>query len=363
GAVIRFLPLLAATLLLSACTSRRNKSTAPAHLQSLNVVVVTIDTLRPDHLHCYGYQKIETPTLDRLASSGVLFEDAVAQAPLTPPSHASIFTGQYPTVHHVRNTGGFILPSSARPLARILQEQGWDTAAFVSAAVLKKIFGFNNGFAVYDDQLPRPGNAEEFREDPERRAGDTVDRALQWLNTQSGKPYFLWVHLYDPHMPYNPPGAFAQEYRDRPYDGEIAYADEQLGRLFDAVQKKSPSGKTIVAVLSDHGESLSDHGEFTHGVFLYDSTLRIAFMMSGPGIPAGLRVKQQVRSVDFLPTILAMLGGSAPANVQGLSLVQVFSGKPVATDISYEETLYPKMALGWAELRAIRTNKWKYIRA
>ncbi|HXF25969.1 MAG TPA: sulfatase-like hydrolase/transferase, partial [Bryobacteraceae bacterium] len=273
------------------------------------------------------------------------------------------FTGQYPTVHHVRNTGGFILPSSARPLARILQEQGWDTAAFVSAAVLKKIFGFNNGFAVYDDQLPRPGNAEEFREDPERRAGDTVDRALQWLNTQSGKPYFLWVHLYDPHMPYNPPGAFAQEYRDRPYDGEIAYADEQLGRLFDAVQKKSPSGKTIVAVLSDHGESLSDHGEFTHGVFLYDSTLRIAFMMSGPGIPAGLRVKQQVRSVDFLPTILAMLGGSAPANVQGLSLVPVFSGKPVATDISYEETLYPKMALGWAELRAIRTNKWKYIRA
>ena len=363
GAVIRFLPLLAAALLLSACTSRRNKSTAPAHLQSLNVVVVTIDTLRPDHLHCYGYQKIETPTLDRLASSGVLFEDAVAQAPLTPPSHASIFTGQYPTVHHVRNTGGFILPSSARPLARILQEQGWDTAAFVSAAVLKKIFGFNNGFAVYDDQLPRPGNAEEFREDPERRAGDTVDRALQWLNTQSGKPYFLWVHLYDPHMPYNPPGAFAQEYRDRPYDGEIAYADEQLGRLFDAVQKKSPSGKTIVAVLSDHGESLSDHGEFTHGVFLYDSTLRIAFMMSGPGIPAGLRVKQQVRSVDFLPTILAMLGGSAPANVQGLSLVPVFSGKPVATDISYEETLYPKMALGWAELRAIRTNRWKYIRA
>lgn len=363
GAVIRFLPLLAAALLLSSCASRRNESTAPVHLQPLNVVVVTIDTLRPDHLHCYGYQKIETPTLDRLASSGVLFEDAVAQAPLTPPSHASIFTGQYPTVHHVRNTGGFILQSSARPLARILQEQGWDTAAFVSAAVLKKIFGFNNGFAVYDDQLPRPGNAEEFREDPERRAGDTVDRALQWLNTQSGKPYFLWVHLYDPHMPYNPPDAFKQEYKDRPYDGEIAYADQQLGRLFDAVQKKSPPGKTIVAVLSDHGESLSDHGEFTHGVFLYDSTLRIAFMMSGPGIPSGLRVKQQVRSVDFLPTILAMLGGGAPAKVQGLSLVPVFSGKPVATDISYEETLYPKMALGWAELRAIRTNKWKYIRA
>src|SRR6185312_6027790 len=249
GAVIRFLLLLAAALLLSACTSRRNKSTAPAHLQSLNVVVVTIDTLRPDHLHCYGYQKIETPTLDRLASSGVLFEDAVAQAPLTPPSHASIFTGQYPTVHHVRNTGGFVLQSSSRPLARILHDQGWDTAAFVSSAVLKKAFGFNNGFDVYDDQMPRGGNRRDFREDPERRGSDTVDRALQWLNTQSGKPYFLWVHLYDPHMPYNPPGEFKETYKNHPYDGEIAYVDQQIGRLLSAVGKKSPAGRTIIAVL------------------------------------------------------------------------------------------------------------------
>jgi hypothetical protein len=137
------------------CTSRSENteaaSAASVHLQPLNVVVVTIDTLRPDHLHCYGYQKIETPVLDQVAQRGVLFENAVAQAPLTPPSHASIFTGQYPTVHHVRNTGGFVLPSSARPLARILHEEGWDTAAFVSSAVLKKVIGFNNGFAVYDD--------------------------------------------------------------------------------------------------------------------------------------------------------------------------------------------------------------------
>ena len=211
--------------------------------------------------------------------------------------------------------------------------------------------------------MPRQGNKEEFGEDAERRAGDTVDRAVRWLNTQSGKPYFLWVHLYDPHMPYKPPSPFKEKYKDRPYDGEIAYADQQLGRLLNAVEKKAPAGKTIMAVLSDHGESLSEHGEFSHGVFLYDATLHIAFIMAGPGFPAGVRIKQQVRSIDFLPTVLAVLGGKTPTNIQGLSLVPAFSGKTVPTEISYEETLYPKLAMGWAELRGIRTNHWKYIRA
>jgi arylsulfatase A-like enzyme/tetratricopeptide (TPR) repeat protein len=346
------------------CNSRKPEARAAhAALQPLNLVVITIDTLRPDHLHCYGYAGIQTPTLDEFARKGVLFENAVAQAPLTPPSHASIFTGQYPTVHHVRNVGGFVLPSSSRPLARILHEQGWDTAAFVSSAVLKKAFGFNNGFDVYDDQMPRGGNRRDFREDPERRGSDTVDRALQWLNTQSGKPYFLWVHLYDPHMPYNPPGEFKEKYKNHPYDGEIAYADQQVGRLLAAVGKKSPAGKTITAVLSDHGESLSEHGEYTHGVFLYDATLRIAFLMSGPGIPSGKRVKQQVRSIDFLPTVLNLMGGEAPANVQGVSLLPAFRGSTVPTEISYEETLFPKLSMGWSELRGIRTNSWKYIKA
>jgi arylsulfatase A-like enzyme/Flp pilus assembly protein TadD len=360
-----FFPLLAAlTFATISCNSPKPEArAASAALQPLNLVVVTIDTLRPDHLHCYGYPNIQTPALDGLARNGVLFEDAVAQAPLTPPSHASIFTGQYPTVHHVRNTGGFILQSSSRPIARILHDRGWDTAAFVSSAVLKKAFGFNNGFDVYDDQMPRGGNRRDFREDPERRGGDTVDRALQWLNTQSGKPYFLWVHLYDPHMPYNPPGEFKEKYKKHPYDGEIAYVDQQVGRLLTAVGKKSPAGKTIIAVLSDHGESLSEHGEYTHGVFLYDATLRIAFLMSGPGIPSGKRIKQQVRSVDFLPTVLNLMGGEAPSNVQGVSLVPAFSGSTVRTEISYEETLFPKLSMGWSELRGIRTSHWKYIRA
>jgi len=332
-------------------------------LRPLNVVVVTVDTLRPDHLHCYGYPKIETPNIDRIAHSGGLFENAVTQTPLTPPSHASMFTGLYPTSHHVRDTGSFVLEASSTTLATILQQQGWDTGAFISSAVLKKLFGLNQGFAVYDDQMPKPGKGHEFLEDAERRAGDTVDRAINWLGAQSGKPFFLWVHVYDPHAPYNPPAPFRETYKDRPYDGEIAYADHELGRLFDAISKKSPADKTLIAVLSDHGEGLGEHGEFSHGVFLYDSTLRIAFLLSGPGVPAGKRITPQARTIDLLPTILDLMGGKAPASVQGVSLKPSFTGKEAGATASYAETLFPKINLGWAELRAIRTNRWKYILA
>lgn len=351
-------------LLLAAVVScQRPAAHAPQALKPLNVVVITIDTLRPDHLGCYGYNLIETPTLDAIAQSGALFENAVSQTPLTPPSHASIFTGLNPPSHKVRDTGGFVLPANTPTLARHLEEQGWDTAAFVSSMVLKKHSGFDQGFAVYDDEMPRPGNSDQFLEDAVRRAGDTVDRAIHWLDGRgAGKPFFLWVHLYDPHVPYNLSPPFSERYKDRPYDGEIAYADAELARLMECLRRKSPPGKMLIAVLSDHGESLGEHGEYTHGVFLYDSTLRIAFLLSGPGVPAGLRVKAQARSIDVLPTILDLLGGSA-TGVEGTSLVPLFSGKSVATDVSYAETLYPKINLGWAELRGVRTPRWKYIRA
>ena len=358
--------ILAVVFLTAGCRSRpatvERASDEIPPLRLLNVVVVTVDTLRPDHLRCYGYPDIETPALDGIAERGVLFENAVAQTPLTPPSHASIFTGQNPNVHKVRNTGGFILQPSSHPLARILQEQGWDTGAFIGSAVLKKQFGFNNGFAVYDDEMPLPGKRGEFREDPERKASVVVDRAIQWLDGRTpDKPFLLWVHIYDPHIPYTPPPEFARKYGTRPYDGEIAYSDRQLARLFDAVSRKSPAERTIIAVLSDHGESLGEHGEHTHGVFLYESTLRIAFIMAGPGIPAGVRTKQQARSIDFLPTLLEIMGSRAPSYVQGVSLVPLFSGQTVSTDISYGESLYPKMNMNWSELRSIRTNRWKYI--
>ena len=342
---------------------QRRQGPASASPRPLNVVVITIDTLRPDHLHCYGYGKIETPTLDRIAGSGAVFENAVTQTPLTPPSHASIFTGLNPPSHKVRDTGGFILSPSTPTLASILEQRGWDTGAFISSAVLKKRFGFNQGFAVYDDQMPRPGNAQEFLEDAERRAGDTVDRAISWLDGRGEKPFLLWVHLYDPHTPYNPPAPFNATYKDRPYDGEIAYTDREIGRLMEALNRKSGPEKTLVAVLSDHGEGLGEHGEYAHGVFLYDSTLRIAFLLSGPGVPAGTRVKTQARAIDFLPTMLALLGSAPPAGVEGTSLVPLLTGKDADTDASYAETIYPKVTLGWAELRGMRTNQWKYIRA
>ena len=332
------------------------------NLRKLNLVLVTIDTLRADRLGCYGYSKIETPNLDQLARKGVLFENAVTHTPLTAPSHASLFTGLYPTVHGVRDTGGFILSSSHVTIAELLRQQGWDTAAFVGSSVLKKHFGFDHGFAVFDDEMPKPDPRKVATEYAERRAGVVVDRATRWLASRHQTPFFLWVHVFDPHSPYSPPSPFREKYRARPYDGEVAYTDQQLGRLFAAVAKKSPPENTLIAVLSDHGESLSEHGEYTHGVFLYDSTLRIAFLLSGPGVPAGLRVKPQARAIDLLPTVLDLMGGKPPQSVQGTSLVPTFKGKETAA-WSYEESLYPKINMGWAELRGIRTNHWKYIRA
>src|SRR5215471_7531266 len=308
-------------LMLGSCTSGSHPSIRP-----LNLLLVTIDTLRADRLGCYGYSKIETPNLDKIARQGVLFESAVAPAPLTAPSHASMMTGLYPTAHKVRNTGGFVLSPSDATLAKLLQDQGWDTAAFVGSSVLKRRFGFNQGFSVYDDEMPTPAKGLAQAE-PERRASEVVDRAIKWLEAQSGKPYFLWVHVYDPHIPYDPPDPFREKYKDRPYDGEIAYTDQQLGRLFDAAAKKSPPENTLIAVLSDHGESFSEHGEYTHGVFLYDSTLRIAFLMAGGRVPAGVRVKQQARTIDLLPTVLELMGSKAPAGIQGTSLAPAFRGK------------------------------------
>jgi choline-sulfatase len=357
----------AALLVLGACQSSSQKS-VPASAGArapgpLNLVLVTIDTLRADRLGCYGYSRIETPNLDQFAQRGVLFENAVAQAPLTAPSHASILTGTYPTVHKVRDTGGFVLQPSNTTLAAILHQQGWDTAAFVGASVLKKSFGFNQGFTVYDDQMPKPGASKMASEYPERRAGEVVDRAIAWLGSQSGKPFFLWVHVFDPHSPYDPPAPFREEYAGRLYDGEVAYTDQQLGRLLESIAKKSPPENTLIAVLSDHGESLSEHGEYTHGVFLYDSTLRIAFLLAGPGVPRGLRVKQQARTIDLLPTLLELMGIKAPQGVQGASLRPAFADREVPTAYSYAETLFTKINMGWAELRGIRTNRWKYIRA
>lgn len=329
------------------------------NLEPYNVVLITLDTVRADHLHCYGYGKIQTPTIDALAANGVLFEKAVAQTPLTAPSHASMLTGTNPNVNHVRDNG-FALQSSSVTLATILQKHGWSTGGFVSTTILGKHFGFGQGFAAYDDPMLPSGGGEN---EPSRPANITVDHAIQWLDGQRKEPFFLWVHLYDAHKPYDPPAQFRKQYPGDPYDAEIAFEDQQVGRLIEAVRRKSPAGKTIIALLSDHGESLGQHGEYEHGIFLYDATIRIAWMMAGPGIPAGVRVQQQAREIDLLPTVLDLLGGKASRAVEGTSLVPAFRGTRVPTTYSYEETLVPKIDMGWAELKGIHTARWMYIRA
>jgi choline-sulfatase len=365
--VLIFCSCVAALTSLASCRSpvkpaqtQQEVATPP---RATNIVLVTIDTLRADRLGSYGYSKGQTPNLDHFARNGVLFENAVTPTPLTAPSHASIFTGLYPTAHKVRDTGGFILQPSLDTLARILQREGWDTAAFVGSSVLKKHFGFSQGFAVYDDEMPKPDARKIATDFAERRAGDVVNRAIAWLGRESGKQFFLWVHVFDPHFPYEPPAPYREKFRGSPYDGEVAYTDQELGRLFASVSKKSAPENTLIAVLADHGESLGDHGEYSHGVFLYDSTLRIPFLLAGAGVPAGVRVKQQARTIDLLPTLLELAGQKPPLGVQGASLTPSFTGKQDLASWSYLESFYPKLNLGWAELRGIRTNKWKYVRA
>ncbi len=338
-------------------------ATSTVNPQSVNVVLITLDTVRADHLHCYGDSKIKTPVIDGLARDGILFERAVTQTPLTGPSHASIFTGENPNVHHVRDTGGFALQPSSVTLATTLQRSGWDTAGFISASVLNRQFGFNQGFATYDDQIAEVVDKSTGELAAARPAKVTVDHAIHWLDQHSSKPFLVWLHLYDAHQPYNPPAQFRRQYPGDPYDAEIAFEDHEVGRFLDVVRKKSPVGKTLILLLSDHGEGLGQHGEDGHGIFLYDSTVRIAWIMDGPGIPAGVRVQQQAREIDALPTVLNLLGGKASSAIEGTSMVPAFSGKAVPTTYSYEETLYPKINMGWAELRGIHTAHWMYVRA
>lgn len=345
---------------LAGCKSSRKNENSANSLNPINVVLITLDTVRADHLHCYGYEKIKTPAIDALAASGVLFEKAVAQTPMTGPSHASMFTGTNPNVHNVRDNGFALQPSSVT-LATDLKTHGWSTAAFISASVLKKYFGFGQGFTTYDDQMPQTSSGNGAP--PSRPGNIAVDHAIQWLNAQPKKPFFLWVHLYDAHRPYRPPMKFRQEYPDDPYDASIAFEDQQVGRLLKAVNQKSSASKTMIILLSDHGESRGQHGEYEHGIFLYDATVHIAWIMAGPRIPAGVRVQQQAREIDLLPTVLDLLGGKASSAVQGTSMVPAFSGKSVPSTYSYEETLVPKIDMGWAELRGIHTAHWMYVRA
>ena len=330
-----------------------------------NVVLVTIDTLRADHIGCFGYQLIQTPHLDSLAARGTRFAQAVTSVPLTLPSHASILTGTYPFVHGVRDMGGFVLQESPPTLATLLTRAGFRTAAFVGSVTLDHRYGLNRGFDIYDDEMP-PAESEAGPRKPERRAEVVVNRTLAWLAVRPAGRFFLWVHFFDPHSPYDAPQPFHGQYAGHPYDGEIAYADAQLGRLLEAVRDQGVSDRTLFVVMGDHGESLGEHGESTHGIFLYDAAMRIPLVIAGPGIPPGRVVQAQVRSIDVMPTILTAVKIKAGEYLQGVSLwplIEGTGGLPPESRFALMETIYPRTHLGWSELRAVRTNEWKYIQA
>ena len=340
---------------------------APGRLRAqgnpANVIVVTLDTLRADHLGCYGGHSVETPNLDALAGSAARFTHAYSPVPITLPAHTALFTGSFPMATGVHDFGGNKVPASAITLARILHDQGYSTAAFLGAAVLDSRFGLNQGFDTYFDHFDF-SRLDETSLDMVKRSGDQViDNALGWLRTNPRQPLFLWVHLYDAHYPYAPPQPYASRYAGRPYDGEIAFLDVQLGRLVAFLKDLGVYGTSIMVVAGDHGEGLGEHGEKTHGFFIYNSTLHVPLLIKLPGANANT-VNKEASLVDVMPTVLQALRLPIPPSVQGRSLLSDIVGKPSGTTSNlYAETYLPLLHFQWSQLRALQADGLKYIEA
>jgi choline-sulfatase len=330
-----------------------------------NLLVVSLDTLRADRLGSYGYAGAQTPRLDALAQSGLRFEKATTVVPLTLPAHSSLLTGTFPAWHGVRDNGGFYLDDEQITLAEVLRDKGYRTGGFVASFVLDRRWGIAQGFERYFDEF----DLERFKDQPsmdaiQRPGGEVVDKALEWLGADRDKPFFAWVHLYDPHTPYEAP----EPYRARfprtlhgAYDAEIAYTDSQVGRLLDALELDGRLAETLVVVLGDHGEMLGEHGEQTHGFFIYEAATHIPLIVSGPGVPARV-VPDQVRMVDVMPTALALLGVATPPAVQGVSLLPLARGERLDL-VAHSESWYPRYHYGWSELRSVQDGRFKYIKA
>ena len=331
----------------------------------LNLLVITLDTTRADRIGAYGYQGVETPTIDRLAHEGVLFEQTMAVAPLTLPAHCSIFTSKFPPEHGVRDNGGFFLSPKQLTLATLLKHQGLKTGAVVAPFVLDGKWGLNQGFDTYVDQFELPEKGGFSMGDIQRPGNEVVDRALPWLEKVKGERFFAWLHFYDPHSPYAPPEPFKTRYVEHPYLGEIAFMDSQIARVIDFLERNALLDKTIVAVIGDHGESLGQHGEGTHSFFIYQSTTRVPFIIRAPFERLrGRRVADPVRSVDLMPTVLDLMGIPPPKSIAGVSLTPLMTGARSSMDLEgYAEALYPLHHFGWSELRAWRVGRYKAIDA
>jgi arylsulfatase A-like enzyme len=340
-----------------------------------NIVLITLDTTRADRMGFLGSKRGLTPNLDILARQSDVFTHAYAQAPLTPASHATILTGTYPQFHQVND---FRVPlAKDLPYAPdLLRAHGYHTAAFVGSIVLDPspayAPGFDRGFDTYDANFHYEGPGEKHYRTVERRGGDVVAHALAWLKEHPQGPFFIWVHLYDPHDPYDPPEPYKTRYAKEPYDGEIAYVDAAVGKLFRDLKVRGLYDGAAIAVMADHGESLGAHGEDTHGVFLYDETIRVPLVIKLPHAgTVGKRVENRAELVDVLPTLLRVAGVDVPAEVQGESLLWLMkaptegAGEEAAwrDRPAYAETDYPRTAFGWSAERSLRTGKYLYIQA
>ncbi len=351
-------------------------SLVPAALgEAPNIILITLDTTRADRMGFLGSKGGLTPNLDAMARQGVVFERAYASAPLTPVSHATIFTGTYPQFHTVTDFAR-PLPSLLPSLPEVLQKSGYATAAFVGSLILDPRTGFapgfDRGFEVFDaGYRMKRGKQEDRYQTMERRAMEVVKRANDWIDQRpKGKPFFLWVHVYDPHTPYEPPAPYDRRFKD-PYDGEIAYTDAAMGKLLRHLRLRGLYQGALIAVMSDHGESLGDHGEQMHGIFLYEETIHVPLLFKLPGMAlAGRRVPQRVRLLDVAPTLLHMLSLPPAPTFQGESLVALM--RPDAPGVTpelladrdaYAETDYPHRAFGWSALRSLRSGKYLYIRS
>lgn len=328
-----------------------------------DMVVITIDTLRADHLGCYGDLAIETPNLDALALSAARFTHAFTPVPITLPAHTALFTGSFPMATGVHDFSGNKVPASTITLAKVLHDHGYSTAAFLGAAVLDSRFGLNQGFDTYFDHFDL-ARLDETSLDMVKRSGDqVVDNALGWLKANPRRPFLLWVHLYDAHYPYTPPEPYATRYRGRPYDGEIAFDDAQVGRLIALLKDLGVYESAVLVVAGDHGEGLGEHGEKTHGFFVYNSTLHVPLLVKVPGVSAR-RIEKEASLVDVMPTVLQALQLPIPPSVQGRSLLSDILGKPSPSASNlYAETYLPLLHFHWSQLRALESDGLKYIEA
>lgn len=324
------------------------------------VILISIDTLRADHLAVYGYTKGRTPNIDALARDGVVFDRAYAHAPQTLPSHTSILTGQLPFEHGVRDNIGFLVKPNTTTLASLFHSKGYGTGGFVSAYVLRADTGIGQGFDVFNADMPA-GSLDRPLAQVQRSGPDTVQAAIGWLNTHVDPKLFMFVHLYEPHMPYEPPARFKDL---APYDGEIAAADDAIGSLFAELRRRDWYDSATIILIADHGEGLGDHGEDEHGLFLYEPTIHVPFLLKLPRQKsAGRRVATPVQHIDILPTFAATAGFGVPAGLRGRNLLPVANGGAIAAQGIYSEAMMSRYHFGWSELTSLTDERYKFIRA